>query len=568
MARSSRSTLLGWPLLVMTLGLACVALVVLEVGRSVRGNREVATRARVGYVRFALWSYREHLAETMRNAAREALGAVNHGEALHVSPRIPPAAELGHFLPYSAHCECHRPRFGPLPLAFYGFTIGADTVGVGPNFAPAPDAGWLADPVPGMSLPEAGRFRLAPAEGHWLSGLLTAEARDGFSTWGYRYAIADWEGRPRFFVATLMPTARGDTILYAAEYRAEAIDSLLGAVLDDPALLPLALDARTPPVGFNRQALALEVSGPGGQRLFSWAPPTAWPTPPSRMPPSYGGLTIQAAILPQMLDKLVIGGMPADNTPILLGLLALAAGLTVVAGVQLRRELRFARARADFVASVSHELRTPLTQIRLLLDTVRMPAREGRPVGADELGMVDREVLRLQQLVDRVLHFRRTEEGAVPMPRAVVALGPEVVAIVDEFRPLAAARGLVIDTQVAAEPRVALEPDGLRQVLLNLLDNAVKYAADGGTVTVTVAAAEGLARLVVEDRGSGIPAAERERIFEGYVRGSAATARAVGGSGIGLTVVRAIADRHDGSVRVETAEGGGARFIVSLPEAP
>ncbi len=567
MARPSRSTLLGWPLLVMTLGLACVALVVLEVGRSVRGNREVADRARVGYARFALWSYREHLAETMRNAAREALGAVNHGEALHVSPRIPPAAELGHYLPYSAHCECHRPRFGPLPLAFYGFTIGADTVGVGPNFAPAPDAGWLADPVAGMPLPEAGRFRLASAEGRWLSGLLTAEARDGFSTWGYRYAIADWEGRPRFFALTLMPTARGDTILYAAEYRAAAIDSLLGAVLDDPALLPLALDARTPPRGFNRQALALEVSGPGGQRLFSWSPPAEWPTPPSRMPPSYGGLTIQAAILPQMLDKLVIGGLPADNTPILLGLLALAAGLTVVAGVQLRRELRFARARSDFVASVSHELRTPLTQIRLLLDTVRLPAREGRPVAAAELGMVDREVLRLQQLVDRVLHFRRTEEGAAAMPRVVVALGQEVAAIVEEFRPLATVRGLGIATRLGDGPRVALEPDGLRQMLLNLLDNAVKYAPDSGTIAVAVEAEGGTARLIVEDRGPGVPAEERERIFEGYARGSAATARAVGGSGIGLTVVRAIAERHGGGVCVEAPPEGGARFVVSLPGA-
>ncbi len=551
----------------MALGLGCVALAVLEVGRSVRTNREVADRAKVGYARFALWSYREHLAEVLRGTAREALGAVNHGDALHVSPNIPPAAALGHYLPYSAHCDCHLPRFGPLPVAFYGFTIGADTIGVGPNFSTDPRHGWLADPVEGAPLPSPTVYRMPTAEAQWLSGLLTRQARDGFSSWGYRYTVSAWKGEPRFLVATLMPTAWGDTLVYAAEYAHDAVDSLLGAVLDDPALLPMGAESRTPPPGYNREVLSLEVATPDGHSLLSWAVPATWPTPPTRLPVSYGGLVIQAAIVPAMLNRLVIGGLPADRTPMLLGLLALAAGLTVVAAVQLRREVRFARARADFVANVSHELRTPLTQIRLMLDTLRLPARQAAPPRPADLGMIDREVLRLQHLVDRVLRFRQEEVTRPSAARVPTPVAAEVATVVEEFRPLAAGRGVMIALDLANEATVALEPGALRQVLLNLLDNAVKYGPRDATIRVGVETGDTELRLVVDDEGPGVAMAERDRIFVSYERGAIARERAVGGSGIGLTVVCTLAERHGGSVRVTDAPGGGARFVVTLPLA-
>ncbi len=552
----------------MALGLGCVGLAVIEVGRSVRTNREVAERARIGYAQFALWSYREHLAEVLRGTAREVLGAVNHGDAMHVSPNIPAAADLGHYLPYAAHCGCHLPRFGPMPLAFYGFTIGADTVGVGPNFSPSPNAGWLADPAEGAPLPSPSVFRLPGPEGRWLSGLLAREARAGFSPWGYRYTMAEWQGESRFFVATLMPTTWGDTLVYAAEYSHEAIDSLLGAVLDDPALLPVGADRGPPPPGYNRRVLSLEVSGPGGPPLLSWAVPDEWPTPPTRLPESYAGLAIQAAIVPTMLDQLVIGGLPADRTPMLLGLLALAAGLTVVAAIQLRRELRFARARSDFVANVSHELRTPLTQIRLMLDTMQMPSRGDRASRPDDLGMIDREVLRLQHLVDRVLRFRQGEAAEPLAVRTPLSLAAEVATVVAEFRPLALARGVTIEERLLVDATVAMESGTLRQVLLNLLDNAVKYGPRDAMVRVTLEGEGATVRLLVDDAGPGVPDAERQRIFAPYERGAVARDQAVGGSGIGLTVVRDLVSRHGGSVSAAGAPGGGARFVVTLPRVP
>lgn len=568
MSRSPRASLVGWPLLVLLVGLAAVIFAMLEVRRSVRSNREVAERAEAGYASFVTWSYREHLAETMRLAAREVLGAVNHGDAQHVSPTIPPASSLGHYLPFTPTCQCHASVFGPQPLRFLGFTIGADTMGVGHNFHDQPTVGWLADPADGTPSADPAALRLPTEEGRWLAGVLTIAARDGYSDWGYRWHVADWHGVTRVFASTLMPTAWGDTVMYAAEYGREAFLGMLAGVLDDPDLLPLgdrlssASTRRT-----NRDFLHLEVRSPGGATLYAWEPPSTAAVPPARMPLSYGGLVIQAGIVPAMADAMVIGGLPRTRTPLLLALLGLAAALTVAAAVQLRRELRFARARTEFVASVSHELRTPLTQIRLMLDTIRLGRREA-PAARDEgLGMIDREVLRLQHLVDGVLRFREAETIREIESRAPTDVLEEVESVVKECRPLAAPREVHILTDLASVPVLSMEPGALRQVLINLIDNALRYGPRGQQVTVRLGPVDGRVRIVVEDQGPGVEPAERERIWQDYVRGRAARRGAVAGSGIGLAVVRDLVSRHGGSARVESVPGGGARFVVELPVA-
>jgi len=249
----------------------------------------------------------------------------------------------------------------------------------------------------------------------------------------------------------------------------------------------------------------------------------------------------------------------------LLGLLALAVGLTTVAVTQLRREARFARDRSAFVASASHELRTPLAQIRLVVDMLRLD-REKDPVRREaSLALVDREVTRLQHLVDTVLRFARGETES-DTGREPVDVAAEARAVVEEFLPLARPRGATIVVQAPAAPVVLLRAGAVRQVLLNLLDNAVKYGPAPQSITVTVEAlGTAGARLTVADQGAGVPETERERIWRPFERGSAATERAAGGSGIGLTVVRDIAERHGGRTWVDAAPDGGARFVVEFP---
>jgi len=281
---------------------------------------------------------------------------------------------------------------------------------------------------------------------------------------------------------------------------------------------------------------------------------------------SYAGLQIRAQLKPEMAEAILIGGVPESRVPILLVILVLAVGLTMLADVQLRREVRFAAERAGFVANVSHELRTPLSQIRLVLDTLKLGRGEDPAMRAQALQVADREALRLQHLVEGVLRFTRGTR-ADDAPRVGLDVAQEARSVIEEFAPLAAPHGMTVTLEGAPSVRARLQRAGLRQILLNLLDNAMKYGGDGTEVRVDVSAMPGGgARLRVDDNGPGVPASERERIWKPFERGGVARTRAAGGSGIGLTIVREIAQEHGGRAWVESSPAGGARFIVELPD--
>jgi signal transduction histidine kinase len=280
-----------------------------------------------------------------------------------------------------------------------------------------------------------------------------------------------------------------------------------------------------------------------------------------------GGGVIRASVVPEMADQLVIGGLPGDRTPVLLLIFFLATALAVASVVQLRREDHLARLRQDFVASVSHELRTPLAQVRLFTETLRLGRTRSEAQRAWALESIDRETVRLSHLVENVLHFSRSERGIRASERELVDLGEEVHEAVAAFRPLLPPSKGRLEIEVAEFLPAEVHRGSMRQVLLNYLDNAVRYGTAGQTVRVTVARAGGSIRITVDDEGPGVPPAERERIFDAFQRGVGQVGSAVAGSGIGLSVVREIAESHQGCAWVEGAPGGGARFVFELPSA-
>lgn len=558
MVRAAPRFRLSWPLLLLVGGLACIVLAIFEAQRSIGSNQALADQTLQGYSSFAAWSFEEHFSETIRVATQEVLGGVN---MYHEHPPVPTAAQLGHGLPMSTECNCHRPRLGPLPIAFFAVTLGTDTLGVGYNQAPTGVPGWLADaampmadPRPAPVLPEGQRRKIAAA--------FTRMAHAPVPQWGYHFIIAPISGTMAGYALTTMPTSWGDTLVYGVQYSEQSIDSLLAATFDERDLLPGAIAVK----GSNREILDAEVQDQTGRTLFQTGDRTHWThDAQAKLPFSYGGLTIRMQIKPELAGQLIIGGLPRSRLPLLLALLALAAGLTALAVTQLRREARFASDRSAFVASASHELRTPLAQIRLVIDMLRLD-REKDPVRREaSLALVDREVTRLQHLVDTVLQFTRgnTNAAMVAEPTDVSA---EVRSVVTEFMPLAEPRGVRIVVHADVSPIVMLQGGAVRQVLLNLLDNAVKYGPDQQVIDVRVdSIADTGAIITVRDGGTGIPESERTRIWQPFERGSAASARAAGGSGIGLTVVREIAERHGGKAWVERSDGRGAEFVVEFP---
>jgi signal transduction histidine kinase len=552
-----------FPLALLLVSISVTGLAAWEAQRAFRSQRATAERALQEYASFAAWSYQQHLRERLELAAREALGAVNHGEGMHTSPRIPEAGELAHFLPYDARCECHRAHQGPSPARFFGFRLGTDTLGSGVNHYVDPERGWTVDAPPLLPIgPE--RDRYTTADQRWLTDTLTRQIRSRFrSPWGFAWVVAERGGTKRVLSYTLMPTAWGDTIVYGAEYAPRAVVDMLGGVLDGEGLLPAPFTAGRR----NRDVLDLAVADRTGERLFASAADSGWTLDATHaLAPSFGGLTVHARIRPALAGELVIGGLPRSRLPWMLALLAIAGALSVVAVMQLRRESELARMRADFVSSVSHELRTPLAQVRLYVETLRHGRATTDAERAWSLDHIDRETRRLAHLVENVLRFSRSgrEEATLPVPTGV---GAEVAETVAEFAPLAAARRVRVELEAdegVGAAMASLRPDALRRILLNVLDNAVKYGPPGQTVRVRLTTEAARVRIAVEDEGSGVAERERDLVWLPFQRGSAATLRGAGGSGIGLTIVRDLVELHEGRAWVEPGRVG-ARFVVELP---
>ena len=219
-----------------------------------------------------------------------------------------------------------------------------------------------------------------------------------------------------------------------------------------------------------------------------------------------------------------------------------------------------------FVADASHELRTPAALIRANAEVLQregLVSREGEPLVADVIAEADR----LGGLVGDLLQLAAWDETrltVVPAPLDASALAADTIR---GARALAAERGVNLEVDSEGPVPALADRDRLVQLLLVLVDNAIDHSPSGETVTVRVRAIGGKAVIDVDDRGPGIPVAERERIFEPFTRLTGTTRHGTGGTGLGLAIARRIADAHRGTIRADSPAAGGARFTVTLPGA-
>jgi signal transduction histidine kinase len=281
--------------------------------------------------------------------------------------------------------------------------------------------------------------------------------------------------------------------------------------------------------------------------------------------PNFGRLIMRVSLNKEFAEMLVVGGLPASRLPMLVALFVIAAGLLTVALLQLRRQQELARLRTEFVSGVSHELRTPLAQIRWFAELLHMGKLRSEEERGRSAGIIDQEARRLTYLVENVLNFSRAEKGTNRISPAPADLDHEITDALELFAPLARARRMTVASALNANAVVSFDRDALRQILLNLLDNAVKYGPAGQTITVSSEVVGDRARISVEDQGPGIPHVDRLRVWEPYVRLNRDVESATGGSGIGLSVVRELVTLHGGRTRAEGGPSGGARVVIELP---
>ena len=234
---------------------------------------------------------------------------------------------------------------------------------------------------------------------------------------------------------------------------------------------------------------------------------------------------------------------------------------------QARRSEVEAAQKTSFVANVSHEFKTPLTTIRLYSELLEQGRVADAAKATEYLRTIGRETQRLARLVNNALDFSRLEQGHKKFQRETCELGAELTRLLDVHEPRLIEAGMMLVRTFPAEPvAVMTDRDAVEQIVLNLLDNACKYAGGGGEVVVTLRARpQGGAELRVADRGPGVPEAERERVFEKFHRVDESLTAEKSGSGLGLSIARQLARGLGGDLRCEARAGGGAEFVFILP---
>jgi len=380
---------------------------------------------------------------------------------------------------------------------------------------------------------------------------------------------ADVDGERASFYFAMQRDAAGRPLAiygFMLSWR-RAFAEMIGSVLPRTLLLPPSvLDPAggAAPIERVDTMVALRIVEADG-RVYYQSPGQFTSTATGTYRPSdRAELVVHAALHPSLVARLRSELLDDDRRRMQLALPIFSVLFAIAAILHIWRERELVRARRDFVASVSHELRTPLAQIRMFSETLLLRREESEEERMKWIGVIARETRRLGDLVENILLFSHIDAARVRLEPERTDLGELVEEVVEAYVPIAACRQVRIVADAPSRIFAVVDPRAMRQVVVNLLDNALKYGPNGQTVTVEVERDNSTARLSVSDQGPGIPAKDRARLWRPFVRlrndGSTA-----GGSGIGLSVVRSLVEQHGGSVSVEDASDSGARFVVTLP---
>lgn len=503
----------------------------LQALRADDAQRDATARAMRDYAAVAAWEFSRRVEDEVRRAAGSilSLAAGPRGSAPDLASLLDPAA--------LAACDCPVP-----PVVRAAFTVDfPSAAGLEVAGAPFPDA------HPAF-LVNALRQSFHSRDGTSEPTLLFVSESGAATLVAYRLREGA-DGRPTRaygFVADGAPM----------------LDETFRRVMRGRPLLPPALTGPHP----NDSLMVVEVTTLFGTTVYSSSPGARALPVAIDMLGDPGHVLTGVSFRPGARARLA-NSTSGGWTSTLMSLVALATGMVLMALYHLRRAMHLTAMRSQFITSVSHELRTPLAQIRMFAETLGY----GRARSDEErnrfIAILHREAVRLSELVENVLQFARLDQRKEHLAFASVDLRQESDDAATSLAPIAAASGATIVNEVPPGVLVWADRGAVRRIILNLLDNALKYGPPGQTISIGAEAEAGRVRLRVDDQGPGVPVGARETIFRAFERHGVGPSSPTG-SGIGLTIVRELASALGGTVHVEDAPGGGARFVVTLLDAP
>jgi two-component system phosphate regulon sensor histidine kinase PhoR len=222
--------------------------------------------------------------------------------------------------------------------------------------------------------------------------------------------------------------------------------------------------------------------------------------------------------------------------------------------------------RSDFVANVSHELKTPLTSIKGFVETLLEGALDDKENNRNFLKIIHDHTERLNNLVDDLLSLSHLETKEITLNKKSFNLRSQLEEVISGFKSQLKKMGIDIKNELPASIPINADKDRIEQVLTNLIDNAIKFNKEKGSIRICAQEVNGKIKFSVEDSGIGIPEKDIPRIFERFYRVDKARSRELGGTGLGLSIVKHIVELHGGSVGVESTEGFGSKFWFILPK--
>lgn len=417
--------------------------------------------------------------------------------------------------------------------------------------------------LPNLQIDASQAAELSPDVRDFIVQNVAKLADGGLPDSGYVVEHASINQQQHSFVVSWIDDA---SLLLGFEVNRDWLMHALQQAFADNVLLPESLAGGA----VTNDLLYLQMRDSVGEVLFETGARVADSALVSRtLSDEYGGVfrghTLTAAIDPAFAESLIIGGLPRSRLPVAVAVILLAIGMLIAAIWQLQRENAVMQMRSNFVAEVSHELRTPLTQIRMFTESLMFDRIRSSDEKRRALSIINRESQRLGNMVENILRFSDGDRFSTELKLEAQDLQTIVESVGDEFQVLAAATDSVVET--SAEPGIIakVDADAIRQILLNLLDNAIKYGPHAQTVTVTLRKDANSARLAVIDQGPSVPISQRRKIWNAYYRLDRERDSAIAGTGIGLAIVADLVAKHHGVARVEDSESGGARFVIELP---